>query len=92
MSARLAPTAAPANCLKIWADTTRIYAELPGTVPCVMAFDRSGHGLSKVLNLIYARESHGAIVNPSLPSRKLVGTAAQHDLAQALLRRKGIIR
>jgi hypothetical protein len=92
MNAKLAPSAAPANAIRIWADSTRIYAELPGAVPCILAFTRDGAGLSKVLNLIYARESSGQIHNPTLPKRTLVGTVSQHTLAEAILRRNRIIR
>ena len=91
MSASLAPSAAPPNALKVWCDSTRIYAELPSSGPtCVMAFPRTGLGLSKVLNLVYGSgEWAGSI---AAPSRKLVGTPMQHDIAQSILRKQGIIR
>lgn len=96
MSAQLAPSAAPTSAIRIWADARRIYAELPtrpGQAPCILAFSRDGSGLSKVLNLLYARESAGPIQppNPTLPRRNLPGTTSQHALAQAILRRNRVV-
>ena len=92
MNASLAPSAAPHNHIKVWCDSRRIYAELPTLGPvCVMAFDRSGNGLSKVLSLIYGHGEAAGEVNPSLKP-KLVGTPAQHSLAEAILRRNRVIR
>lgn len=92
MSARIADSAAPANAIKIWCDPTRIYAELPSLGPvCVMAFPRTGEGLSKVLNLIYGSgEASGS--PQTIPRRKPVGSVSQHSLAESILRRHRVIR
>jgi hypothetical protein len=46
----LAPSAAPANALRVWSDTTRIYVELPG--PHIIPYTKTDAGLSKALSLI----------------------------------------
>ena len=96
MSATLAPSAAPKSALRVWADASRIYAELPtkaGQPAYIMAFPRTGAGLSKVLALVYGNiESSGEIQAPAPRPRALIGTAKQHALAEAVLRRNRIIK
>ena len=95
MSATRAPTAAPSNALSVWADSSRIYAELPslpGAGLCIMAFPRTGIGLSKLLNLLYKYESSGdPYIEPTKP-RDLIGSPTQHALAQSILRRNRMIK
>lgn len=96
MSATLAPTAAPANCLKVWADANYIYAELPGKtggVPCILSFRRDAAGFAKAVNLIYKHSDVSGKPQTCVePKRKLSGTATQHAQAQALLRRRGLLK
>jgi len=93
---RLAPSAAPPTSLRIWADATRIFAELPtkpGLGPCIMSFPRSGDGLSKVLALIYGQtESAGSPQSSYSPPKHLVGTPLQHATAESILRKRGIVK
>lgn len=89
-----APSAAPPSALRVWADAKSIYAELPtkaGMVPYVTSFPRDSAGLSKLINLIYGNAEVSGPIGYQ-PPRKLVGTIPQHNLAEAMLRRKGIIK
>lgn len=96
MSAEFIPSGAPANALSVWADSKYIYAELATPIdqpPCILSFRRDNSGLSKMLSLIfhYADTSGDPQINPVV-TRKLVGTAMQHDMAQALLRKRGLLK
>jgi hypothetical protein len=96
MSATYAPTAAPPSSLRVWCDSRYIYAELP-TKPsapaCVMSFPRDGAGFQRLLGTLYGHADNSGLMPENFkPGRKLVGSAMQHDMAQAVLRRRGIIR
>ena len=96
MSASYAPTAAPANAIKVWCDVRYYYAELPTklTAPaCVMSFPRYGAGFQRLLSVLYGHaDNSGMIPENFKPGRKLIGTSIQHDTAQAILRQRGIIK
>lgn len=96
MPATYAPSAAPANALKVWCDTRYYYAELPtkATAPaCVMQFPRDGAGFQRLLGIIYGHADNSSLLPENFKSaRPLVGTAIQHDTAQAILRQRGIIK
>lgn len=90
-----APRAAPPNAILVWADAHRIYAELPtlpSAGPCIMAFDRSAGGLSKVINLIYGHADVSGDPQLFRPARSKIGTATQQDSAEAVLRQRGLIK
>jgi hypothetical protein len=98
MSAIAAPSAAPASALRIWCDARWIYAELPSSPTaervCVMTFSRDAKGLAKALNLIFGHADNSGSMpeNFHAAPEKLPGTPTQHAQAQALLRRRGIIK
>lgn len=98
MSATPAPSAAPASSLRIWCDARYIYAELPSSPTaervCVMTFSRNSQGLAKALNLIFGHADNSGSMpeNFHAAKEKLIGTPTQHAQAQALLRRRGIIK
>lgn len=96
MSATYAPSAAPANAIKVWCDAKYFYAELPTkpTAPaCVMSFPRDGAGFQRLLGILYGYADNSGLMPENFkPARKLIGTALQHDAAQALLRQRGILK
>lgn len=96
MSATFAPTAAPKNALHVWCDARYIYAELPTklTAPaCVMSFPRDGAGFQRLLGVLYGHADNSGLMPENFkPARKLIGTPLQHDTAQAILRRRGILK
>ncbi len=56
MTDSLAATGRPANAISIWADNRSIYVELSGQHgPYIVPFTRDSFGLSKILELLFAR-------------------------------------
>lgn len=96
MSASFAPTAAPNNALRVWCDAKYIYAELPtkfSEPACVMSFPRDGANFQRFLTVLYGHADNSALMPANFKAgRKLIGTATQHDMAQAILRQRGIIK
>lgn len=96
MSASYAPTAAPNNAIKVWCDARYYYAELPTklTAPaCVMSFPRDGAGFQRLLGILYGHADNSSLMPENFkPARQLIGSAIQHDTAQAILRQRGIIK
>lgn len=96
MPASYAPSAAPSSSLRVWCDARYIYAELPtnpSAPACVMSFPRDGAGFQRLLGTLYGHADNSGMMPENFkPGRKLVGTAIQHDTAQAILRQKGIIK
>ena len=95
MSAKLAPTAAPVNALLMWTNGRTIYVELPtqeGVPNCILSFPLHEHGLSRALDLLRtkATDTAGApsITYPKAQAYK----SPTASLAEALLRRRGIIK
>lgn len=86
--ARAAPSAAPANALRCWADHRSIYVELPSPKgPTILAFTLSEGGLSKALALIAGtRYDFGGTASMTAPS------TLRQAMAQSILRQRGIIR
>lgn len=81
--ARLAPSAAPSNHLKLWTDGRALYVEIPGAV---LSFQLSEGGLSKALSLIRTqRYDFGGTIQPK-------GKPQAHAQAESILRQRGIIR
>lgn len=96
MSATRLPTFAPPNALRIWRDTRSIYVEIPGPgADCtIISYALSTGGLSKALALLQPPPDCSGpqlMPNASRVARR-IGTVPQHNLAEALLRRKGIIK
>jgi hypothetical protein len=87
----------PKTALTVWADSNYIYVLLP-TKPGaeiadpILKYPRSGQGLSTLIGLLYGHADNSG--NPELfrPAKKLVGTPAQHNLAESILRRRGILK
>ena len=87
----------PATALTVWADANYIYVLLP-TKPNaevrdpILKYPRTGVGLSTLIGLLYGHADNSG--NPELfrPAKKLVGTPAQHNLAESILRRRGILK
>lgn len=78
-----APSAAPPSALRMWTDSRRIYAELPGSPPYVVWFYKHEGGLAKALALLRQTETAG----PAYP-----GPAAVIDSPAArILREMGVI-
>lgn len=95
MSATVAPSAAPENAILVWADQRYIYAELPvppTADPCVLSFNRSSIGLSKMVNLIFCVADYSGEQIDPLKIRKLIGFEDQHGAAEAALRRYKVIK
>lgn len=97
MPASFAPSAAPANALLIWTDGRSIYVELPTSKslpPCVLSFRLTESGLTKALDILraHADTSGQPLVSVPAPRKDLVGTAGQHDLAESILRKAGVIK
>lgn len=96
MSASYATHAAPPNALKVWCDARYIYVELPTKLSapaCVMSYPRTGKGFGDLLSLLYGSADNSGLMPENFkPSKKLVGTATQHDMASAILRQRGIIK
>jgi len=95
MSASLAPSGYPSIAIRVWSDNHNIYAELPSTnktiPPYILSFSRDLAGQTKLLSLILSTREASGLPQPS--RRKLqVGTPLQSASAEALLRRKGIIK
>src|SRR6266571_4429545 len=82
---QLAPSAAPTNALRVWADATRIYVELPG--PHIIPYALTDGGLSKALSLIRTQRYDFA----GAPQLKLSLISPGEALAEKLLRERGII-
>lgn len=92
-----APSAAPPNALLMWTDGIRIYVELPGKEPYIVANDFTTAGLAKALSLLAERKSpydYSGTIPKSYTGRNIpnVGTDRQHAIAEQLLRRKGVLR
>lgn len=83
----LAPSAAPANALKMWADNARIYVELPGSPPHILAFAYSEAGLSKALAILRQRKFEYA-GEPMLVPEVMVPV---ETALQSILRRRGLL-
>lgn len=97
----VAQSAAPPNALTMWTNGKVIFVEIKsreiGRPPYIISYALSEGGLSKALSLLrtHADNAGTPITNrhrSNLSPVKLVGTEAQHDLAQALLRRRGLIK
>lgn len=92
MSATAAPSAAPLNALKVWADLHYIYVELPskpGAPIHVMSYPRSGKGLDSLLGLIYGHADTSGKPELFRPGRKFTPQVAQ---AEAILRQRGMLK
>ncbi len=94
MSASFAPSGSPSTALMVWSDDRYIYAELPQSSPtappCILSFSRNSAGLSKLLSLILSRTE--TVATSPTRTRVLSGTPLQHASAEALLRKRGIIK
>lgn len=95
MSAKFAPTAAPVNALLMWTDTRYIYVELPtadGCPPCILSYPFREQGLSRALDLLRTKATDLAgppqITIPKAAAYK----SPTSTLAEALLRRRGLIK
>lgn len=100
MSAFVAPSASPSNALLVWCDARRIYIELPTSpragpdlAPCIMTFTRDSLGLAKALSIVFGHADNSSAMPENFrPGRKLIGTPTQHAQAQAILRRRGMVK
>lgn len=81
-------SAAPSNALRMWADNVRIYVELPGSPPHILAFTYSESGLSKALSLLRRPYEFGGEPMLAPPPPMALADAT----LQSILRRKGLIR
>jgi hypothetical protein len=96
MTASRAKSFAPPNALTIWRDAKYIFAEIPGPgeETTILSFAFSQGGLGKVLALLgNPPDVSGPPLN-YIPPRpiKRVGTLNQHNLAESILRKKGILK
>lgn len=104
MTAKLAPTAAPAYAQRTWCDDNHIYVEIPSVnkelPPYVMKFSNTEGGLTKALGLL--RDAHrkqaprAAYYRPTkLPIvcklEKDLYTGDQRESARNILKKMGLI-
>ena len=100
MNATVAASAAPTHHLKVWADTGRIYVEIPGAKdkpPYITAYDYNYRGIDLMLSLLGLHrvdyDYQGTIPAGYTGSSNLSpGTRQQQDQAEAILRRMGILK
>jgi len=94
MPANFAPSAAPPNALLMWTDSRNIYVELPtlqGVPPCILSYPLREQGLSRALDLLRTKATDTAGV-PQLKAEVVKYKSPQANLAESILRRRGIIK
>lgn len=96
-------SAAPPHALLCWLDDRYVYVEIPSSTgsPYVDKFDLTSDGLGRALNLLRQRYSELPAsqknytcppIEPTLKNGKApIQTAAQREVALAVLRKMGIV-
>lgn len=97
MTDTLASSAAPPQALKLWTDGHSIFIEIPGRAgPYIMARDYDLRAISYVFSLLGAThieyKFENKVPDNYLKPSKAPGTHNQRELAEQLLRARGIIK
>ena len=86
----------PANALTIWRDDRNIYVLLPAAdgKKAILSYPFAVGGLAKVIELLGPPPDHAGTPIPYTTYRKTkrTGTVTQHNLAESILRKRGLIK